>query len=240
MGFSGVVVESLTNGEINYSGLEEEILKNAKPPIIIATIGTTMRGAVDRPERIIDILKRNSIDKFYLHCDSALGGMILPFIENAPIFDFRLPISSLSVSGHKMIGSPMPCGLVIARKEYVDKVSRDIELIGSPDTTLSGSRNGHSVLFMWYAIQRFGFDGFKKMIQNCLNVKKYALDHLKEISWPTETEEFSVAIIIKRPSAEIVKKWQLAVDGDIAHILIMPNISINQIDAFIHDLIKET
>ena len=241
LGIPNVVVKSQENGEIDYECLEEKIKANrGKPPIIVANIGTTMKGAVDRVEKIVDILRCNDIQKFYIHCDAALGGMILPFVPGAPIFDFRMPIGSISLSGYKMIGAPMPCGIVIVRKKNVERVQRYIELIGVSDTTLSGSRNGHMTLFLWYAIKRFGTQGFQKMIAECLNMTKYTLDRLKEISWDAHAEEFSVTVVIKRPSEKIVKKWQLAVEGNIAHVLLMPHVLKKQIDAFIEDLKQES
>lgn len=236
MGFKGVAIDSQENGEIDYKALEKSLREHGKPPIIVATIGTTMKGAIDNVERIVHILQRNKIKDFYIHCDAALGGMILPFIDKAPPFDFRLPISSISVSGHKMIGCPISCGIVIARKEHVDRVQKHIEIIGAPDTTLSGSRNGHSVLFLWYAIKKFGVGGFEKMVHGCFDVRDHALKLLREISWEAYAGKLSVIIVIKRPSEQIVKKWQLAVHGQLAHLVIMPNVSKIQIDAFVEDL----
>jgi histidine decarboxylase len=210
-----------------------------RPPIIVASIGTTMKGAVDRVEKIIEILRRNAIQKFYIHCDAALGGMILPFADAAPVFDFRMPIGSISVSGHKMIGSPIPCGIVIARRENVERIQRHIEYVGVPDTTLSGSRNGHSALFLWCAIRRFGYKGFRQIIAVCLEMTAYTLERLKEISWDAQAEEFSVTIVIQRPRELLIKKWQLAVEKDIAHLVIMPHVSKKQIDAFVEDLKNE-
>ncbi|MBI5004257.1 histidine decarboxylase [Candidatus Kaiserbacteria bacterium] len=234
------LIRSQANGEMDYTDLEKQLGEHPdRPPIIVATIGTTMKGAVDRIEEIVEVLKCNAIENFYIHCDGALGGMVLPFVEHAPLFDFQLPISSISVSGHKMIGSPIPCGVVIVRKEHVARVQREIELIGSHDTTLSGSRNGHSVLFLWCAVQRFGIDGFKQMIARCFDLKKYTLKKLKETSWDAYSGDYSVIIMIKRPSDRLVRKWQLAIEKDSAHLVIMPNITKEHIDAFIEDLRQE-
>ena len=32
---------------------------------------------------------------------------------------FKKPIGSVSVSGHKFVGAPVPCGVVITRFKYV-------------------------------------------------------------------------------------------------------------------------
>ena len=49
---------------------------------------------------------------------------------------------SISISGHKLIGAPLPCGIVLTRRHLVETLGRAVELVGVNDTTLSGSRNG--------------------------------------------------------------------------------------------------
>lgn len=41
--------------------------------------------------------------------------MMMPFVEYGPEISFKKPIDSIAVSGHKMLGCPMPCGVTIAR-----------------------------------------------------------------------------------------------------------------------------
>lgn len=241
LGMKAVIIKSTTSGEIDYKILEEAILaKMESPPIIVANIGTTMKGATDHPQKILDILSGNSIRKFYIHCDAALGGLVLPFLDGAPFFDFRLPVGSISVSGYKMSGAPMPCGVVLAHKDDMERIKHHIEFLGVPDTTISGSRNGHSVLFFWYSIRMFGLAGFRKMVERCIETKEYALERLKEISWDAWAEKYSVVVVLKRPSEHIAKKWQLAIQGDIAHIVLMPHVSKEQIDALVDDLREDT
>lgn len=237
LGIRNIMIRSQQNGEIDYADLEEMVkIHRDYPPIIVANIGTTVKGAIDRVEKIVGILERNAVTKYYLHCDAALGGMVLPFVADAPLFDFRTPISSIAVSGHKMIGSPMPSGVVIARKKNVERVQQNVEYIGTLDTTLSGSRNGHSALFLWYALKKFGRAGFQKMIDSCLSMTAYTLAELQKIPWEATAAPFYNTVIIKRPPEKIVKKWQLAVEKDIAHILVMPHVTKEQIDALIEDL----
>jgi histidine decarboxylase len=53
-------------------------------------------------------------------------------VKRAPLVTFRKPIGSVSVSGHKFIGAPMPCGVVITRQRYVQALSRRAPLGPSP------------------------------------------------------------------------------------------------------------
>eukprot|EP01050_Picozoa_sp_SAG11_P015654 SAG11_NODE_2054_length_3878_cov_1.867161_1_plen_72_part_00 len=48
--------------------------------------------------------------------------MMMPFVDWAPEVSFKKPIDSIAVSGHKMLGCPMPCGVALTRKTHVQKV----------------------------------------------------------------------------------------------------------------------
>lgn len=225
------------SGEMDYEALEYALRKHSAPAIILATIGTTMTGAVDSVEHILDVLQKRKISDFYIHSDAALAGMVLPFLHNAPLFDFRLPIDSISVSGHKMIGSPVPCGIVLTKKKYIDWIQSGPEITGSPDFTISGSRNGHTVLFLWYAIKKYGFDGFASMVRHCFRVHTYALHRLREAGVRAWAGEHTTIIMLEKPADHVCRKWQLAVTGGQAHIIVMPNITEEHIDRLVDDLI---
>ncbi len=158
-------IPTLPQGEIDYDILEEEIEKNRDRDVIInVNIGTTVKGAVDNLDRILRILQNLNIprERFYIHCDGALFAMMMPFVDYAPEVSFRKPIDSIAVSGHKMLGCPMPCGVSIARKEHVKKVEQRIDYLNSVDTTIMGSRNGQTALYLWYSLRKKGLSGIKR------------------------------------------------------------------------------
>jgi len=158
-------IPTLPMGEIDYDILASEIEKNRDRPVIInVNIGTTVKGAVDNLDRILRILNNLNIprERFHIHCDGALFAMMMPFVDFAPEITFKKPIDSIAVSGHKMLGCPMPCGITIARKEHVKKVEQKIEYLNSVDTTIMGSRNGQAALYLWYSLRKKGLSGIKR------------------------------------------------------------------------------
>jgi len=232
-----VMIKSQPNGEMDYNHFKETVSSLSHYPVIVnANIGTTMKGAIDNVANIVGILNSLNIKDYYIHCDAALFGIMLPFINHAPIFDFRLPISSISISGHKFLGSPIPSGIALARRDTVKKIERSIEYIGSLDSTLSGSRDGFSVLILWQAIKHLELKGIEKMVHRCMNITTYALSKFAEIGYPAWVNPYSNIIIIKRPSEEIIQKWQLAPQGDDAHIIIMPHTTTEMVDEFVGEL----
>ena len=49
----------------------------------------------------------------------------------------------------------------------------------------------------------------------------------------------SSTVIFEKPNnINFIKKWQLACEDDIAHIIVMPNITKNKIDIFIEEFKK--
>ena len=235
-----IMIRSQDNGEMDYQDLEETIhIKREYVPIILANIGTTMKGAVDQLEKILDLLKRKAVSTYYIHCDAALGGMILPFMEGAPAFGFSAGADSLSISGHKFVGSPIPCGITMAKRRHVDRIARSIEYVGTLDTTLSGSRNGITPIFLWYTIKCMGVEKFRKAVEHCVAMTDYAIAELRKSGWDAWRNPYSTTVVFNRPSMGLINKWQLASYKDIAHMVIMPHVTKERVDQFIKDLQKE-
>jgi hypothetical protein len=106
--------------------------------------------------------------RFYIHCDGALFGMMMPFIKQAPMVTFKKPIGSVSVSGHKFVGAPVPCGVTITRMRYVMALSSDVEYLNSRDATIMGSRNGHAPIYLWYTLTLKGYEGIRQDVERCM------------------------------------------------------------------------
>lgn len=233
-----IMIRSQPNGEMDYADLRETLrIHREMPPIIFANIGTTMREGHDDVGRIQGILRELAIPVHYIHCDAALCGMTLPFIEDAPVFDFRAGIDSLSISGHKFIGAPMPCGIALARKGAVDRIARSIEYVGTLDTTITGSRNGITPLMLWQAIRRHGREGFTRMVAGCLERADYAVRRIRGIGLEAWRNPHAVTVVIPRPPEEVLQKWQIAVQDDCGHVVVMPHVTRGKIDALAVDIV---
>ena len=103
------------------------------------------------------------------------------------------------------------------------------------DTTLAGSRNAISPLIMWYALQQHGLDGFRAIVAECLAVAEYAVARFNDCGISAWRNRNSVTVVFPRPSAEVVRKWQLAPYEDIAHLITMPHVTRETIDLIVDD-----
>ncbi|MFB6458075.1 histidine decarboxylase [Chitinophaga sp. Hz27] len=232
-----IVIRTQDNGEMDYEDLENTISMNRQLPVIIlANIGTTMTEARDDVKRIRAILNKTAIRQFYIHADGALSGSYSGFLENRPAFDFADGAHSIAISGHKFIGSPVPCGVVIAHKSYRDRIARSVAYIGTLDTTITGSRNGHSPLFLWYALKRYGIEGMRARAVAALEVAAYATNRLLEIGVAAWRNPDTLTVVFPEPPASIRLKWQLASENGWSHIICMPGVTKALIDTFINEL----
>jgi histidine decarboxylase len=151
---------------------------------------------------------------------------------------FKKPIGSVSVSGHKFMGCPVPCGVVITRLDHVKVLSTDIEYLSSRDATIMGSRNGHAPMFLWYTLNKKGYRGIRKEVQKCLRNAHYLTDRLKETGISAYLNALSSTVVFERPHDEtFVHKWQLACEGSIAHVVVMPNVNVDKLDSFVEELV---
>ena len=208
------------------------------PAIIMATCGTTMKQGRDDISQIKSILSDRNI-AHYIHCDAALDGMIAPFLEDRPKFDFVDGADSIAVSGHKFIGCPIPCGVVVCKRELVDAISNYIPYIHGRDETITGSRNGITPLFLWYAIRETSKEGLGKRVQDSVEKARYAQKKMIEAGIDAKLNKDTITVTFPKPSNELVQKWQLATQSDYAHILTVPGVSYEIIDSFVNELSKE-
>lgn len=62
---------------------------------------------------------------------------------------------------------------------------------------------------------------------------------LEKAGVKTMLNELSSTVVFERPREEaFVRKWQLACEGDIAHVVVMPNITVRKLETFVQELFE--
>ena len=234
-----IMIRSQPNGEIDYEDLRETLrIRRDAPPVIFANVGTTMKEARDDIGIIHSILDDLAIENRYIHCDAALCGGYAAFLDPPPAWDFEDGADSIAISGHKFLGSPIPCGIVLARRAHVDRIGHSVAYIGSVDTTISGSRNGLTPLILWYAIRSLGLEGMKSRIDHSLRTAAYAEAQFKEAGVEAWRNPQALTVVFPQPPVEVRDKWQLASASGYSHLICMPHVRREQIDEMIGDIRK--
>ncbi|MDQ1632247.1 MAG: glutamate decarboxylase [Frankiaceae bacterium] len=156
---------------------------------VVGILGSTFDGSYEPISEIADALDdlqtRTGLD-VPIHVDGASGGMIAPFLDPDLVWDFRLPrVASINTSGHKY-GLVYPgVGWVVWRdadalpEELVFKVN----YLGGdmPTLALNFSRPGGQVIAQYYTFLRLGFEGFRRVQQECRDVATYLSDALEQM-----------------------------------------------------------
>src|SRR5690606_26244966 len=239
LGTRSIMIRSQESGQIDGEDLRETLkLHRDVPPILFLNIGTTMKGAIDDLPMVKEILHELRLTEHYIHCDAALSGMILPFVDAPPPWDFDAGADSLSISGHKMLGAPVPCGIVLAKRRNVGKIARSVEYVGVLDTTIGGSRSGFAPLLLWYALRRLGPQGLRSMVQACLEMAQSAVSLLTRSGIEAWRNPHSITVVLPRPSDEVLRRWQIAPQGRIGHLITMPHVTREHIEAFLQDYLE--
>ena len=232
-----IMIRSQPNGEIDYEDLRETLrIRRDAPPIIFANVGTTMKEARDDIGLILSILDDLAIESRYIHCDAALCGGYAAFLDPPPAWDFEDGADSIAISGHKFLGSPIPCGIALARRAHVERIGHSVAYIGSVDTTISGSRNGLTPLILWYAIRSLGLEGMRERTRYALQTAAYAEEQFIRAGVEAWRNPQALTVVFPQPPATVREKWQLASAGGSSHLICMPHVRPEQIDELIGDI----
>ena len=128
-------------------------------------------------------------------------------------------------------------GVVVVKKSNKDRIGRSVSYIGSMDTTISGSRNALTPLFLWYALSRMGKSGLVKRAMDSLSIAEYAVEKLSVAGIPAWRNKHALTVVFPKPHDAICHKWQLASENDTSHLICMPGVTKGHIDAFVADYI---
>ncbi|WP_439621875.1 histidine decarboxylase [Gemmata sp.] len=234
------VVRSRSDGCLDLDHLGDEVRRHpGRPAVVVANVGTTMKAAIDDLPGVFTVLADCGADRRYVHADAALSGLLLPFLDGAPPWDFAAGADSISVSGHKMLGCPFPCGVSLARAAHVGRIGREVAYTASLDTTISGSRNAFAPLFLWYALRALGAEGFRTRARRCLELADYACEKLTAAGARAWRHPHANTVVFDRPADAVVRKWHLATEGPLAHIVAMPHGTREQIDELAGDVAEQ-
>jgi len=223
-----VRVRAHPDGEMDYRDLARRVSEHpGRPAVVVLTIGTTMTEAVDDPEAVSAVLDEQDVPGRYLHLDAALTG--IPYA-----LDGHLPLGladSVGFSGYKFLGTPRICGLVLGRRRTM-LVDQDIDYTATIDSTFTGSRDGLAALQMWYAVARYGNDGHRKRAAAARNLAGYLVDELNAIGCPAWRHPWAMTVVLPTVAAP---GWKLAhaPAAGISHLITMPGITVEQVEAFV-------
>ncbi|MFJ7768070.1 histidine decarboxylase [Streptomyces sp. NPDC097107] len=224
-------------GAMDLPALEAACLRHGtRAAVVVATVGSTGRGAVDDLPGIRRVLAGAGTDRSHLHADAAFGGLLAALGPHPAPWGFADGADSVTVSGHKMIGSPIPCGIVLAHDRHVEIIRVHDAAVGADDDTISGSRDALSPVLLWQELRRLGRQGLARRVNRCLSTARYAETRLRESGRRPERPQGSNTVLFDAPEQAVCEKWNLlSVDGR-AHLITMPHVTEEDIDRLCTDM----
>lgn len=221
----------------------EKVLDTTRPCLIIYAMGSTLKGAIDNQPALNKVLARHKDMEIYRHVDAALFGGYLPFtIYKYMVNRQKSEFESISISGHKFFGIDSPCGLFItSRHIYDEQTTYDIAYLNANMRMINCSRSAVEPIKFWWLIQTIGDKGWTEQANAIIENTEYLKKQLERAKWPYWHNKYSNTVLFKRPSEEIVSKYNLACGKafgqDVSHIVVMQHVNKQAIDTFITDLI---
>lgn len=72
-----------------------------------------------------------------------------------------------------------------------------------------------------------------------MGAARYLRDRLSAAGFACRLNDLSSTVVLERPVDDaFIKRWQLACEDDIAHVVVMPNVTHQKIDVFVEDMCR--
>ncbi len=258
LGMERIFVDTLSDAAMDPQDLGVKLSEHPNhPALVVASIGTTFKGAIDPVDRINGVLKDY---ESYLHLDAALFGGYLPHTDGADeVFHSSNDKSlvprydSIAVSCHKFFGFPSPAGLFITTQANFDKFNEQYSRIHNPEYighvpgTITCSRDAVKPAEFYFfstpsELERQAEDA-QAVLRNTAYLMNQLQTHFPELD-PTISNPLSNTIYFKKPGDWIINKYSLATmqleqegtNQDFAHVVVMPHVSREVLSEFLTDL----
>lgn len=258
LGLDPVIVATDSDGAMDPLDLARQMDRHSgHPALVIATLGTTFKGAIDPLDRLHSVLRGRN---YYFHLDAALFGGYLAYTQHARELSHtattpegRPRYDSIAVSCHKFFGLPAPAGLFLTTAAIFEEFRSRFQEVHDPSYihqvpgTITCSRDAVKPAEFFY----FTTDAAKRRLADDAQAM------LRETSWlfeqmrlnfshlgPVRANPLSNTIYFLRPGAATVRKYSLATtrvgtgasQRAYAHVVVMPHADRRVLSDFLADL----
>jgi len=160
-------------------------LENKKIFAIVATLGTTIRGAIDPLKDISEICKERNI---WLHIDGSIGGIF--GLSSIPIEGLNNinQADSITINPQKIIGITKTSSLLLVSKISTLKntfstglpyISSNENIINRGEIGIQGSRPAE-VIKLWLGLRFLGLTGIEEILKSAINRKEFFMDNINK------------------------------------------------------------
>jgi L-2,4-diaminobutyrate decarboxylase len=175
------------SGALQVEALEALLLKLRQQGrsclAVVATAGTTVRGAVDPLQALADLCARHHL---WLHVDAAIGGAYGLSPTTAALLSGVERADSITINPQKLLGITKTSSLLlVADRGLLSRTfATGLPYMESPwgeahggEQGLQGSRPAE-ILKLWLGLRQLGDQGIEQLLEGALQRKQFLLDHL--------------------------------------------------------------
>jgi histidine decarboxylase len=259
LGLERVYVGTHEDGRMHEDALGERLAEHAEQPaLVVATIGTTFKGAIDS----IDAIGARLVGhESYLHVDAALFGGYLPHTQSADELAHRLGGSlaspkrydSIAVSCHKFFGFPSPAGIFVCTRTNFEEFLARFSQVHNPEYllripgTITCSRDAVKPAEFLFHSTKEAFARQRADTSQILHETTYLFEQMKAQFPglnPIRASALSNTVYFERPDDAVISTYSLATmavarGGESiphAHVVVMPHATREILDRFLNDL----
>ncbi len=184
---------------------------------VVATFGTTIRGALDPINEIGNICKEK---KIWFHIDASIGGVFLLAnnkFDNINNFNV-CNANSITINPQKLIGIAKTSSLLLVSdfNTLKNTFQTGLPYIDSPDDVINrgelgvqGSRPAE-IIKLWLGLRFLGMQGIEKILKESLLKKSIFIEKLDENKFEIYSGPLHiVSFLPKRMNAEESNNWTL-------------------------------
>jgi histidine decarboxylase len=231
------VVRACRDGSIDPAGLRA-LADPDRAAVLVATAGTTTTEAVDDLTACRAALRSAGVTRLWVHTDAALAGVPLA-LSPAPPPAVRLDVTgrpdSLSLSGHKFLGTLAPCSVLLVRPGTT--ASQMLPYTNDADVTAEGCRSGHSVIRLWWVLHTLSDRALAARAEACRDLAAMATERLRRAGIRAWRHPHAMTVVLPRPPERVRARWRLP-HGDPSRILVMPGRDPSAIIACLDELAR--
>ena len=184
-----VRIKTDTNGCMDIQNLrktlEDCLIENKKIFAIVATLGTTVRGAIDPIKDISDICKEKNI---WLHIDGSIGGIFA--VTSIPIegLNYINQSNSITINPQKIIGITKTSSLLLVSNMStlentfstgLPYISTKENIINRGEIGIQGSRPAE-VIKLWLGLCFLGLNGIEDILKSSIKRKDLFLNNISK------------------------------------------------------------
>jgi len=177
------------NGSIDIQNLRKTIdkcfINNKKIFAIVATLGTTVRGAIDPIKDISEICKERNI---WLHIDGSIGGIFA--ITSIPIEGLNNinKANSITINPQKIIGITKTSSLLLVSNMNtlentfstgLPYISSKKNIINRGEIGIQGSRPAE-VIKLWLGLRFLGMNGIENILKSSIKRKDFFIENISK------------------------------------------------------------